>query len=57
MIIYVINNMVDQYIIMTRSWMCIVVSHCSAIERLWGPVVVDNIVSLAVFQFSTELEL
>ena len=49
--------MVDQNNIMERSWMCIVVSHCSAIERLWGPVVVDNIVSLAVFQFSTELEL
>ena len=46
--------MVDQCNIMTRSWMCIVVSHCSAIERLWGPVVVDNIVSLAVLQFSTE---
>ena len=41
---------------MTRSqgYICIEVSHCSAIERLWGPVVVDNIVALAVLQFSAE---
>ena len=46
--------MVDQYNIMTRSWMCVVVSHCSAIEGLRGPVVVHNIIALAVLQFSTE---
>ena len=38
----------------SKRYIGIVVSHCSAIERLWGPVVVDNIVALAVLQFSAE---